>query len=353
MKKAFALLMVTAVAGFASGAFSTGGSEMLRFSGYSLFRWDFFGQENADPENNMRGYSWVNWDPRLNEFVGGRLAFELLTNSANAVRLADHYLTLKLADGLVLMGGQFKAPFGYGWTRPGGNMYFADRSYISGTGHYRNYAVRDNGICLTASFAPVTVDLGLFNGTGSNRMAENDVNNQFAGRVTADAAPWLTLGGSFSVIGQPEIEDEGVTTDSWSSSAMDFFAHGRYPMGPDAGLLYELEYAMLGATGPDADGMEKNDGSGISIALGAEFGTGDGFVRAVRPMVRYDMFDPCTVLPEGADAPEDNVNVLDFCVGLDLTAGRNTLQLGARSFSFESDDTDGYTNMYLNWRMRF
>lgn len=61
---------------------------------------------------------------------------------------------------------------------------------------------------------------------------------------------------------------------------------------------------MLGRTGAEVEGMEITDGSCMSVAL-------------------------------------------------DLTSGKNTLMLGARNYGFENGDIDGYTNIYLNWRMNF
>ena len=64
------------------------------------------------------------------------------------------------------------------------------------------------------------------------------------------------------------------------------------------------------------------------------------------------MVNPSGIEEEGVEM-EDNSTALDFCVGLDLTSGKNTLMLGARSYGFEDEDVDGYTDMYLNWRMNF
>ena len=353
MKSAMAMVMLLSVLALGAGEFSTGGSELLKFSGYGLFRWDFYGQEEVNPENNMSSYFSVNWLPKLNSFVDGKVNLDLYSSSSNSIRLADLYLNLNLSENLSLMGGQFKVPFGYANTRSGGSMYFADRAYTASVGDYRNYALRDNGICLVASFEPVTIDLAYFNGMGANKIADNDRSRQLAARVSADASEWLTLGAAFSSIGQPEIEDTTGTTDSWSSSGIDVFAVVKYPLGQGSKLFFEGEYAMLGRTGADVEGMEKSDGSCMSLGVAAEFAVGEGFVRAVRPAVRYDMVNPSTMLAEGADEPENNVTALDFCVGLDLTSGRNTLMLGARNYGFESESVDGYTDIYLNWRMNF
>ncbi len=352
MRAFMAAVLVLAAVSLAAGEFSTGGSELLKFKGTGYFRWDFYGQEDINPENNMSSFFTIDWLPTLNSFVDGKINLEL-SSTNGSIKLADMYLNLNLSENLSLMGGQFKVPFGYANTRSGGSMYFADRAYTASVGDYRNYALRDNGICLVASFEPVTIDLAYFNGMGANKIADNDRSRQLAARVSADASEWLTLGAAFSSIGQPEIEDTTGTTDSWSSSGIDVFAVVKYPLGQGSKLFFEGEYAMLGRTGADVEGMEKSDGSCMSLGVAAEFAVGEGFVRAVRPAVRYDMVNPSTMLAEGADEPENNVTALDFCVGLDLTSGRNTLMLGARNYGFESESVDGYTNMYLNWRMNF
>ena len=52
---------------------------------------------------------------------------------------------------------------------------------------------------------------------------------------------------------------------------------------------------------------------------------------------------------------EYDKGAIDFCINLDLYSGKNTLQVGARSWTFEDNDVqgDGYTDMYLGWRMKF
>ncbi|MFO7626149.1 MAG: porin [Candidatus Fermentibacteraceae bacterium] len=347
-----ALVLLMAATSFASGEFSTGSAELLTFKGTGYFRFDLYGQEEANPENNMSSFFTIDWLPKLNDFVDGKINLELSSNNGN-IKLADMFLNLNFTENLSLMGGQFKVPFGYANTRSSSSMYFADRAYISSVGDYKNYAARDNGICLVASFEPVTVDLALFNGTGNNSVSDNDENNQFAARASVEAASWITFGGAYTTIGQPEIEDTTGTTESFRSSGIDVFAVVKYPMGETAKLFFEGEYAMLGRTGAEEAGMEMTDGSCMSVAAAAEFAVGDGFLRTVRPAVRYDMVNPSTNLAVGADEPENNVNVIDFCVAMDLTSSKNTLMLGARNYGFENEEVDGYTNMYLNWRMNF
>lgn len=340
--------ILLASSALAAGEFSTGAAELLKFKGTGYFRWNMYGGEEVNPDNNMSSFFTIDWLPKLNSFVDGKINLEF-SSTNGSIKLADLYLNLNLTENFSLMGGQMKVPFGYAYTRSGGSMYFADRAFISSADDYKNYAMRDNGLCLVASFEPVTVDLGFFNGTGANGMADNDWNNQFAARISADAMEWLTLGAAFTTIGQPEVEE---VTESWSSSGIDVFGVVNYPMSETAEMFFEGEYAMLGAVGPEMEGVTMNDASCMSVALGAEFAVGEGFLQAVRPAVRYDMVNPSGIEEEGVEM-EDNSTALDFCVGLDLTSGKNTLMLGARSYGFEDEDVDGYTDMYLNWRMNF
>lgn len=340
--------ILLASSALAAGEFSTGAAELLKFKGTGYFRWNMYGGEEVNPDNNMSSFFTIDWLPKLNSFVDGKINLEF-SSTNGSIKLADLYLNLNLTENFSLMGGQMKVPFGYANTRSSSSMYFADRAFISSADDYKNYAMRDNGLCLVASFEPVTVDLGFFNGTGANGMADNDWNNQFAARISADAMEWLTLGAAFTTIGQPEVEE---VTESWSSSGIDVFGVVNYPMSETAEMFFEGEYAMLGAVGPEMEGVTMNDASCMSVALGAEFAVGEGFLQAVRPAVRYDMVNPSGIEEEGVEM-EDNSTALDFCVGLDLTSGKNTLMLGARSYGFEDEDVDGYTDMYLNWRMNF
>jgi hypothetical protein len=133
---------------------------------------------------------------------------------------------------------------------------------------------------------------------------------------------------------------------------MDIFAYADYPLSESATLNFEGEYMMLGVQAPEVEGLENNDATSYYASLGATFGVDMGIVTAVQPVIRYEGFTPSYQLLSGADAPEIGLTFIDFALNFH-TGEMNRIQVGARNFGFENSEIDGYTDMYLNWRMLF
>ncbi len=203
--KALAFVMILSALAFAAGEFSTGGSELLKFKGTGSFRWDFYGTENIDPDNNMSSCAIIDWLPTLNEYVDGQFSIELYSNSGN-FKLTDLFLNLHLTENVALRGGQFKVPFGYAYTLPSSTMPFGSRAATAGHPNFNVYGGRDIGACLVVDLDAVDFDLALTNGTGDNNTAENNVNNQFTARAVASPMEWLNVGASVAMVGAPEHE---------------------------------------------------------------------------------------------------------------------------------------------------
>ena len=140
--------------------------------------------------------------------------------------------------------------------------------------------------------------------------------------------------------------------DTFSFSAMDFYGIVKYPLSETMDLHLTGEYLMLGLDSPDVEGMEKTDGTAMTVALGATFGIDGALITGITPMIRYETISPAYMAAEGADEPEDDYGAIDFCGNIHM-GSNNVLQLGARSYSFQSEDVDGYTDIILNWRMNF
>jgi len=354
--KTLVVVMLLSSLAFAAGEFSTGGSELLKFKGTGNFRWDFYGEEGADPGNNMSSCAIIDWLPRLNDYVDGQFSIELYSNSGN-IKLTDLFLNLHLTEDIALRGGQFKVPFGYANTLSSSTMPFGSRAMVVGENSFKVYGGRDIGACLMAGFDMINIDLAFTNGTGDNAMADTTISNQFTARVVADAAEWLKIGASVAMVGQPEIvvveDTTTITIDSWSSMGIDAYAAVDYPVTETVDLHFAGEFMQLGYAGVEIEGLDQIDGSAMLFTLAANFETGAEFVQAVRPAVRYETFSPMTYTIEGEDEAEDNKTAIDFCVNLDLFSAANTLQLGARNYGFEDENIDGYTDIYANWRMNF
>jgi len=352
MKRTLAILAVLALVASA-GDMVTGGSELIKFKGYGTFRWTMYGLENNPIGSSMSSYTFINWVPKLNEYVDGYISATLTTPGDLDVAIDCAYLNLHFTDNFTLAGGQFKAPFGYGYTRSGGSMYFADRSAIATQNQFGIYGGIEISTMLTAEFEPVTVDLALSNGNGISASADTTHNKQFTARLTVDPTEWFTIGASMAMIGQPELSDSTATLDSWSSNGMDFFAVANYPVSPTGKLCFEGEYMILGYPANDADGWELHDGTGMSVMAGYDVTLDGDVILGIMPAIRYDSVDPIASWTVGADEPEDNYSRIDFCLNLDLFSELNTLQIGLRNNGFENGDIDGYSDMYANWRMNF
>jgi len=362
MKRTLLVLALFALVAFA-GNFATGGAELAKFKGYGMFRWTSFGSE-VDPVdaaigNEFGGKVWMAWVPKLNDYADLCIS---MTDVA-AIEFDQVYLNMKLTDCISLTGGQIKLPFGYGYTRSGGSMLFADRtSTVSGSGSptsdFGIYGGLDIGAQVTGNWAPVTVDIMFSNGTGARAQADTTINKQLTARLAVEPTEWLTVGGSVAMIGQPELIEDADTTESWSSNGIDVFAVANYPVSPTGTFNFVGEYMMLGTPSNDVDGFVLHDGARMSVMGGYDIKLDGNVVLAVQPAVRFDTIDPIAAWADDADEPEDNETIIDFCVGIDLFTNLNTLQLGMRNYSWENDDvdnggTESYSDMYVNWRMNF
>lgn len=351
MGKAVFLVMLSAMAALAAGEFATGGSELLRFRGSGIFRWDFYGVEGSNPENSMSSCVIADWLPRLNGNVDGQFSLELYSSSG-AIKLTDLFLNLHLTENLTLRAGQFKVPFGYANTLSSATMPFSYRAAVLGRPEFMAYGGRDIGVCLTAGMDLVSLDLALTNGTGDNQTADTTVSKQFTARVASGPADWLSLGVSVALIGQPEQPVGEFTMESWNSLGLDLFAVADYPVGETVSIHFAGEYMNLGYAGPGIQNHELAHGKAMLFTLAADFETGSGFVQAVRPAVRYEVFSPMAYYQPG-NRPEDDRTALDFCVNLEVFSSANTLQIGGRNYSYENPNISGYTDIYAGWRMNF
>ncbi|MCK5130646.1 MAG: hypothetical protein KAR40_00660 [Candidatus Sabulitectum sp.] len=365
MRRTLLIMVLFALVAFA-GDFATGGAELTKFKGYGTFRETMFGQEGNPQGIEFKDYVWMAWIPKINDRLDLCIAAQNTTIGSATTFLDQLYLNMKLSDNFSIRGGQFKVPFGYGMTRSGGSMLFADRTLIvtgkpSGAvagSDFGLYGGKDIGSMLTVKFAPVTVDLMLSNGTGNNTRADTTIDNQFTARLAVDPTDWLTIGGSLAMVGRPDyivIEASGDTTEveAWSSNGMDFFAVANYPVSSTGTLNFAGEYMMMGYPGNDVENVEHHDGARMSVMAGYDMQLEGDVILAIQPAVRYDSVDPINSWATSGDEPEDNYTAIDFCVGIELFSKYNTIQIGSRTYGFENKDVDGYTDIYTKWRMNF
>jgi hypothetical protein len=337
--------LVSAVA-LAGGEFGTGGSELMKFKGYNMLSFNLWGEEDAAPANGFRVVSEFSWNPTITDWMKAKVSLKYKSKSETGLFvLEDVYASMELADGFSIMGGQYKRPFGYGYTRSGSSMLFMDRPLFTDWSTFKQYGKRDIGLNACVAFDPVQFDLSYTNGRGANKDESIEDGKQFTVRGLIEPMDWLTFGAAFGIHNGGYESD---STSTWSSNGFDVYAVVDYPVSDDVDLNFVGEYMSLGSP-QDDEGVTLNNGSAYTALLGAKFGLGDGLVTAIQPAVRYEMISPDYV---GDTDPENDYGAIDFCLNLHM-GSLNTLQLGGRNYTFEDDSTDSWTDMYLNWRMKF
>ncbi|OPL18023.1 MAG: hypothetical protein AVO35_07640 [Candidatus Aegiribacteria sp. MLS_C] len=343
------VLTVSIIAGtaLAGGEFATGGAELLKFKGYLISDLYVYGEEDADPDMGFDVIAAIEWVPTLNEWLDAKIAFKAKPTEFEgeyedlSLTTEDIVLNMHFNDAVTFSMGHFKRPFGYNYTRSGSSMYFLDRAILQGMGEFKNFGKRDIGANLNLAFDMVSLDLAFTNGAGDNE-PEDDSNKQFTARAEIEPVEGITLAGAFG----SHSEDD--STETYSATGLDLYAVVEYPLGETSTLNFVGEYLIMGE--PVADNVDLTDANAYAFTLAPEFQLEGNVLQAVRPAVRYENYSPSYA---GDTDPEDDMTAIDFCVNLDLYSSRNTLQIGGRNMSFQSDDMDGYTDMYVAWRMKF
>ena len=353
MKYTLGLLALVVTLGFAGAEFDGGCGETFTIKGYTKAWIYMFGQENHNPGCSFRGYNWTTFQGRLNENVYAYMGTNFKTWDGNSsLHICDAYLNMNITPEISVKAGQFKIPLGWAYNCSGGGLYFLDRAAVTATTDFNNYGGRDVGAALHGQIDMVGIDVAYFNGTGSYTDADTTIKKEIAAKVTVNPAEWLTVAGGFAMIGQPEVTDTTGTVEDWSSTAFDAYVLADYPLSNTANLIFEGEFMQAGYAGPDMDNMEKTAGTAYYATLGVNIGLENAFLTSIMPAVRYESLSPATQLASSAADPEDNTTVMDFCLNCHITP-KNTIQLGGRNVSYESDSMDGYTDMYLGWRVNF
>ena len=355
MKYALGLVVLVATLSFAGSAFSGGCAETFGISGFTKAWIYMYGTEDHDPENTFRAYNWTAFTARLTDNVYGCVGTQFQSwNSNTSIQVCDAFLNMDIIPELSIKAGQFKVPFGWAFNSSGGGQYFLDRAAVTGTSEFTSFGGRDIGVKLHGQFDMVGIDVGFFNGTGTYADADDTMNKQIVALLTVDATEWLTVAAGISMIGQPDLEDDTtgvVIQDKWSATGIDAYVLADYPLSDNADLRFEGEFLQAGYAGPELIGGEWEAGMAFYAMLGVNIGLENSFLSSIMPAVRYESLSPYEFVVTGADAAEDNITVIDGCLNCYLTP-KNTIQIGARNVSYEAD-IDGYTDMYLGWRMNF
>ena len=356
MKYALGLVALVATLSFAGSDFSGGCAETFGISGYTKAWVYMYGTENHDPANTFRAYNWTSFTARLNDYVYGSVGTQFATyNGDYDIQVCDAFLNMDIIPELSIKAGQFKIPFGYAFNCAGGGIYFLDRAALVSTTDFTNFGGRDVGIKLHGQFDMVGIDVAYFNGTGAYMDADTSVTKEFAALLTVDATDWLTIAGGVAMIGEPAVYDSAGTTvveEEWSATGIDAYVLVDYPISENADLIFQGEFMQSGWAEPEVIGGEGQDGSAFYALAGVNIGLENGFLASIMPVVRYESLSPSYYLVTGGTAPENGITVIDGCLNCYLTA-KNDIQIGVRNVSYEADLPEGYTDMYLGWRMSF
>jgi hypothetical protein len=353
MKYALGLVVLVATLSFAGSDFSGGCAETFGISGFTKAWIYMFGEENHDPANTFRAYNWTSFTARLNDNVYGSVGAQFASwNGNSSLQVCDAFLNMNIIPELSIKAGQFKIPFGYAFNCAGGGIYFLDRAAMTATTDFNNFGGRDIGLKLHGQFDMVGIDVAYFNGTGTYTDADTSVTKEFAALLTVKATDWLTIAGGVAMIGQPAITDTTGTVEEWSATGIDAYVLVDYPISENADLIFQGEFMQSGWAAADDIGGEGQAGSAFYALAGVNIGLENGFLASIMPVVRYESLSPSYYLPVGGTAPENGITVIDGCLNCYLTP-KNDIQIGVRNVSYEADLPEGYTDMYLGWRMNF
>ncbi|MCK5115692.1 MAG: hypothetical protein KAR44_03770 [Candidatus Aegiribacteria sp.] len=357
MKYALGLVVLVAALSFAGSDFSGGCANTFGINGYTKAWMYMYGEDNlarGETTCTFRAYNWTSFTARLNDNVYGSVGTEFKTWNGNYdLQVCDAFLNMDIIPELSIKAGQFKVPFGWAYNCGGGGIYFLDRAALVGTTDFNNFGGRDIGVQLHGQFDMVGIDLGYFNGQGAYTDADTTVNKEFAALLTVDATEWLTIAGGVAMIGVPELDSAGVVTqEEWSATGIDAYVLVDYPLSPNADLVFQGEFMQAGWDEAANIGGEGQDGSAFYALAGVNFGLENSFLASIMPAVRYESISPSYYLVTGGTAPENGITVIDGCVNCYLTP-KNDIQIGVRNVAYEADTMDGYTDMYLGWRMNF
>ena len=184
------------------------------------------------------------------------------------IKMLDAYTRLKPAGGLQFTLGQFRVPFTIDAHRSPHQQYFANRSFIA----KQVGNVRDVGCAVSYSFnvgIPVVLEAGLFNGSGLTNQKDywtKSVN------YSAKAQFFLPHGFNLTLSTQ-KIKPDNVSVNMYDAGA---YWHSK-------GWHVEAEYLYKHYADNAFRAVHAFD-SFVSYDIPA----GNGFIRYVTPLLRYD-----------------------------------------------------------------
>ncbi len=347
MRNITILALIIASVAIASGEFSTGGAELLKFKGYVISTFNTFGEEGAEPDNGFSVLATIEWLPRLNDWVDAKIAFKSQPTKYTgefedlSLTTEDIAINMHFSDVATFTMGHFKRPFGHCYTRSGSSMYFRDRALLAST--FGDFGKRDIGANVELDFGVANIDLAYTNGAGDNE-PEDDNHKSFTTRAVFEPIDGVQIAGAF---GSYSEYADSTNETTISATAMDFYTVVNQPLSETLELSLIGEYMIVGE--PMEDDSDWTDQNGYALTLVANFALEGNMLQAIRPALRIENNSPGYT----GDDPENDEGAIDFCLNMDLYSSKNTVQIGMRNYSFQSEDEENYTDMYFGWRMKF
>ena len=254
---------------------------------------------------------------------------EVVTNVSASFSdyLLDAYAAIKPISGLSVQLGQFKVPFSTENLTSASAIPFVNRSLVR---TYTSPGLRDIGGMVTfenKTSLPVTINFGLFNGSGQNK-TEDDYTTNYAARIVA--APVTDVKVSANYYGGTA---KGIETSYWNIGA-------EYV---NSGLSAAAEF------GGKKSNLPTTDKTAFSYFLYAlyDFHIESDLVPIIQPGLRFDSADP--------DNNIDNNEVKRITVGLAFILTQKK-QTHIRVNYEKYDMADGSTapdKLILEFQLRF
>lgn len=195
--------------------------------------------QNEGRATGVNGFRVANFRLKLSGELDGGYGYTLQTNFAASPAILDAELHYRVADGLVLQAGQFKAPFSRELLTGAGDLDFIDRSrVVTALAPNRQMGVEVRG---KVSEGRVEYAAGVFNGNGIGSRTNDDDRVLVSGRLG-----WWLLGAAPGSASRLEVggnlaysEDASVSLGSLGAG----FAGKRTVWGAD--LRYTSGLALL------------------------------------------------------------------------------------------------------------
>ncbi len=168
-------------------------SHPVEFSAFAQIRYTSYSDSNPDT------FSLRRVRLAFSAAVLSNLDFKVQLEQTKSISLIEAYLNFNLSRWAQLRAGQFKIPFSYENLRGSSELDFINRSTVVETlcpGRDIGSQGRDIGALVRISASFFEAAFGLFNGSGINRLDNDDAKDK-AFRLTINLSRGMTVGGSW------------------------------------------------------------------------------------------------------------------------------------------------------------